>query len=36
MLGWEPTRTLDQILDDVIEYRRTESRVDQSAVGLLD
>jgi UDP-glucose 4-epimerase len=35
-IGWEPTRTLDQILDDVIEYRRTESRVDQSAVGLLD
>lgn len=36
LLGWAPTRTLDEILDDVIEYRRAESQVDRSAVGLLD
>lgn len=36
LIGWEPTGTLDQILDDVIEYHRGRDEMDQAAVGVLD
>ena len=36
LLGWRPTKTLDQILEDVIEDRRIQTEVDQSVVGVLD
>ena len=36
LLGWSPTRTLTQILHDVIEHRRAKDSVDQNALGMLD
>lgn len=35
LLGWKPTRTLAQILDDVIEHRRSEG-LDRAAIGTFD
>jgi UDP-glucose 4-epimerase len=35
LLGWTPTRTLDEILDDVIRHHRGDE-IDLPAVGVLD
>jgi nucleoside-diphosphate-sugar epimerase len=31
LLGWRPTRTLEQILEDVIEWQRAPEAVVESA-----
>jgi UDP-glucose 4-epimerase len=36
LLGWEPTRSLDQILNDVIESQRRSGELDRPALGVLD
>ena len=36
LIGWEPTRSLNQTLDDVIEDHRRRDEMDRPAVGVLD
>lgn len=36
LLGWEPTKSLDETLDDVIENMRARGGVDQRPVRMLD
>jgi UDP-glucose 4-epimerase len=34
LLGWAPTRTLDQILADVIEFERSRSVLDEQVAQI--
>ena len=36
LLGWRPTKSLDEVLQDVIEDRRSRNGVDQPTIGVVD